>query len=110
RGGDRTSANLRYFRFPFQGWRGGHRQINGEYAALPTDIAHGQFAAIRFHTATTDREPQAKARSLRVQLLEWSKHLLRFSVRESTTLVLDLDQNTTTRCIRPQPDATWGAG
>ncbi len=78
-------------------WWGRQGEIDGEHAARAGEIAHVQPATVRLDAATADGQPQTEAGSLGAELRERLEELLRSSVREAATFVLDVDQEAITR-------------
>src|SRR3990172_8483267 len=83
---------------------GSRRQVDGEDATLPWDVARADLATVCLDGLAADREPKTKARAvIFAPLPEGAKHLpFRLVVSETPALVFDLDEHARVVGLRPE--------
>ena len=69
------------------------REIDGEHAALPREIAHPEAAAAGLDGAAGNRQPEADPRSVAAALNELREQVLGVARGQASTLVGDLDED-----------------
>src|SRR6202171_600794 len=89
---------------------GRDRQYDGENAALAGHVLHLAAAAVHADALAGDGQTEAEAGLVDSAPLEGTEPLLRLAGRQTTALVLDLDEDATPVLARAQRDVALGVG
>ena len=80
------------------------RQVDGEHASSPRQVARIDPALIRFRAPSAEGEAKTDAGSIGAALLERTKEVVDIPPRQAAALVLNLDEHALGACADPERD------
>jgi hypothetical protein len=86
-----------------------HREIDGEDAPFPGEVAHVKGAAVGLNTLAADGQPEAQTCAVGAPAFEGTEELLGKAVCQPSALVLDFDANPAGPCHGPEQDMPFAA-
>jgi hypothetical protein len=80
------------------------RQVDGEHASSPRQVARIDPAIVRFSAPSAEGEAKTYAGAIGAALLERAKELVGIPAWQAAALVLDLDEHALGACANPECD------